>query len=47
MPDNKVTDLMVYVSDIDPSNKVTLDNYVAREISDLPNCRVLTKDVLL
>jgi ABC-type lipoprotein release transport system permease subunit len=47
MPDNKVTDLMVYVSSIDPANKATLDNYVAREISDLPNCRVLTKDVLL
>ena len=47
VPNNKVTDIMVYVSDIDPVTKTTLVNYVAREISDLPNCRVLTKDVLL
>jgi ABC-type lipoprotein release transport system permease subunit len=47
MPEDKVTDLMVYVSDIDPANKASLVNYAAREISDLPNCRVLTKDVLL
>jgi ABC-type lipoprotein release transport system permease subunit len=47
VPDNKVTDIMVYVSDIDPVTKVTLVNYVAREIGDLPNTRVLTKDVLL
>jgi ABC-type antimicrobial peptide transport system permease subunit len=38
---------LVYVSNIDPANKASLVNYAARGISDLPNCRVLTKDVLL
>jgi ABC-type lipoprotein release transport system permease subunit len=47
MPENKVTDILVYVSNIDPANKASLVNYAARGISDLPNCRVLTKDVLL
>ena len=47
MPEDKVTDLMVYVSDIDPVNKAALINSAAREISDLPNCRVVTKDVLI
>lgn len=47
VPDDKVTDLMVYVSSIDPANQKSLVNYVAREISDLPNCRIVTKDVLI
>jgi ABC-type lipoprotein release transport system permease subunit len=47
LPNDKVTDVMVYVSNIDPVNKVTLVNYAARDISNLPNCRVITKDVLL
>jgi ABC-type lipoprotein release transport system permease subunit len=47
MPEDKVTDLMVYISNIDSANKISLLNYAAREISDLPNCRVVTKDVLL
>lgn len=47
VPDDKVTDLMVYVSNIDPANQKTLVNYVAREISNLPNCRIVTKDVLI
>jgi ABC-type lipoprotein release transport system permease subunit len=47
LPDDKVTDILVYVSDIDPVNKASLVNYAARGISDLPNCRVVTKDVLL
>ena len=47
MPEDKVTDMLVYVSNIDPVNKATLVNLAAREISDLPNCRVVTKDVLL
>jgi ABC-type lipoprotein release transport system permease subunit len=46
-PENKVTDLMVYVSNVDQTTKTSLVNYVARQISDLPNCRVVTKDVLL
>jgi lipoprotein-releasing system permease protein len=47
LPDDKVTDILVYTSDVDPVTKTTLANYVARQISDLPNCRVVTKDVLL
>ncbi|MDQ1280348.1 MAG: transporter permease, partial [Thermoproteota archaeon] len=47
MPEDKVTDILVYVSDVDSVTKPTLVNYVARSISDLPNMRVVTKDVLL
>jgi ABC-type lipoprotein release transport system permease subunit len=47
VPDNKVTDILVYVSDVDPTTKASLVNLAAREISDLPNCRVVTKDILL
>jgi ABC-type lipoprotein release transport system permease subunit len=47
LPDDRVTDIMVYVSNIDASQKPALVNIVAREISDLPNCRVVTKNLLL
>jgi ABC-type antimicrobial peptide transport system permease subunit len=47
IPNDKVTDLMVYVTQVDPSLKSTLLNEAARAISGLSNCRVLTKDVLL
>jgi ABC-type antimicrobial peptide transport system permease subunit len=47
IPNDKVTDLMVYVTQVDPSLKSTLLNEAARGISGLANCRVLTKDVLL
>jgi ABC-type lipoprotein release transport system permease subunit len=47
LADNKVTDLLVYVSNVDAATKSSLVNYVARQISDFPNCRVVTKDVLL
>jgi ABC-type lipoprotein release transport system permease subunit len=47
VPKDKATDLLVYVSNIDSANKAALVNYVARQISELPNCRVLTKDILL
>ena len=47
LPDDKVTDILVYTTDVNSATKTTLSNYVAREISDLPNCRVVTKDVLL
>jgi ABC-type lipoprotein release transport system permease subunit len=47
VPDDKVTDLLVYVSNIDAATKKSLVNVVAREISDLPNCRVVTKDLLV
>jgi ABC-type antimicrobial peptide transport system permease subunit len=47
IPNDKVTDLMVYVTQVDPNLKGTLLNEAARAISGLANCRVLTKDVLL
>ena len=47
VPEDKVTDLMVYVSPVDASTKASLVNVVARQIAETPNCRVLTKDVLL
>ena len=47
VPDDKVTDLMVYVTQVDPSLKGALLNEAARAISGFSNCRVLTKDVLL
>jgi ABC-type lipoprotein release transport system permease subunit len=47
MPDEKVTDLMVYASPVDAAAKAAIINVVARQIAELPNCRVLTKDVLL
>jgi ABC-type lipoprotein release transport system permease subunit len=47
IPNDKVTDLMVYVTPVDINLKNTLVNDVARQITALANCRVLTKDVLL
>ncbi len=47
VPDDRVTDMMVYVSPVDPSTKAAVVSIVARQISALPSCRVLTKDVLL
>jgi ABC-type lipoprotein release transport system permease subunit len=47
VPEDKITDIMVYVADVDPVTKVALVNLAAREISDLPNCRVVSRDVLL
>jgi ABC-type lipoprotein release transport system permease subunit len=47
VPEGKVTDINVYVSQTDPANYVALLDYVARDISSQPNVRVLTKDVLL
>ena len=47
MPEDKVTDLLVYVSNVDPATKTSIVNFVARQISDLPNCRVVSKDVLV
>jgi ABC-type lipoprotein release transport system permease subunit len=47
MPQDKITDIMVYVTSVDPGNHKSLVNYVAREISDLPNSRTVTKDVLV
>jgi ABC-type antimicrobial peptide transport system permease subunit len=47
VPKDQVTDLMVYVTPVDDSTRGSLVNTVARQITGLPNCRVLTKDVLL
>lgn len=46
VPEDKATDLLVYVDEVDPQFYKTQVNFVAREISELPNTRVLTKDVL-
>ena len=47
VPEDKVTDLMVYLDSEDDSTTVSLSNVIARQISETPNCRILTKDVLL
>ncbi len=47
VPNDRVTDLMVYVTPVDENLRATLINTVARQIAELPSCRVLTKDVLL
>jgi ABC-type lipoprotein release transport system permease subunit len=47
VPADKVTDILIYFSDMDPQSKSTLENYVARTLSELPNLRVVTKDILL
>ena len=41
VPEDKITDIAIYLSD------PTLSNMVAKEIGDLPNTRVVTKDILL
>jgi ABC-type lipoprotein release transport system permease subunit len=46
-PEDEVTDILVYVSNIDALTKPSLVNIAAKEIGDLPNCRVITKDILL
>ncbi len=47
IPSDEVTDLMVYITPVDAATKSALVNVVARQITELPNCRVVTKDVLL
>jgi ABC-type lipoprotein release transport system permease subunit len=47
VPADQVTDITVYINNVDKANYQSLQNYVAREISGQPNVRVLTKDVLL
>ncbi len=41
VPEDKVTDIAIYLSDR------SLSNVVAREIGDLPNSRIVTRDILL
>ncbi|MGE5187757.1 MAG: ABC transporter permease, partial [Betaproteobacteria bacterium] len=47
LPEDKATDLMVYVTPVDETTKASLVNVVARQVSEIPNCRVITKDILL
>jgi ABC-type lipoprotein release transport system permease subunit len=47
VPEDKVTDLLVYTRDVDVLYYEAQVNYIAREISELPNVRVITKSVLL
>lgn len=47
VPNDQVTDLMVYVSSVDAATKASIVNVVARQIAELPTCRVLSKDLLL
>ena len=46
VPEDKATDLMVYIEEVNPAFYEGQVNFVARETSELPNVRVLTKDVL-
>jgi ABC-type lipoprotein release transport system permease subunit len=46
VPEGKATDLMVFTQEVNPDYYQTQNSYVAREISELPNLRVLTKDLL-
>jgi lipoprotein-releasing system permease protein len=47
VPEDMVTDLLVYVKDVEPIYYEAQVNYIARDISELPNVRVVTKSVLL
>jgi len=47
VPDGKATDIIVYLTPIDPSSYTSYVNFYARELSEYPNVRVLTKDILL
>ncbi len=47
VPSDKVTDILIYITDMGQNTKSTLVNYVARDLSELPNCRVVTKDILI
>jgi ABC-type lipoprotein release transport system permease subunit len=46
IPADKATDLLVYTKEVNPAFYKTQVNFVAREISELPRVRVLTKDIL-
>lgn len=47
VPFDRVTDILIYMTDMEQNAKSTLVNYLARDLSELPNCRVVTKDILL
>jgi ABC-type antimicrobial peptide transport system permease subunit len=40
------TDLLVYTDDVNEAYYTTQLNFVARQVSELPNVRVLTRDIL-
>jgi len=46
VPADKATDLLVYTEDVNPAFYEGQVNFVARETSELPNVRVLTKNIL-
>ena len=46
IPGDKATDLLIYVDDVDPQFYRTQVNFIARETSELPNVRVITKDII-
>jgi ABC-type lipoprotein release transport system permease subunit len=47
VPNGKATDIIIYMAQVDPSSYASYVNFVARELSEYPNVRVLTKDILL
>ena len=46
IPEGKATDLIIYIEDVDPQFYRTQVNFIARETSEWPNVRVLTKDII-
>ena len=46
IPAGKATDLLVYTEEVNPALYELQVNFVAREISELPNVRVVTKDII-
>jgi len=46
VPEDRATDLLVYTEEVNPAFYEGQVNFIARETSELPNVRVLTKDVL-
>jgi ABC-type lipoprotein release transport system permease subunit len=46
VPEDKATDLLVYTEEVNPAFYEGQVNFIARETSELPNVRVLTKEVL-
>ena len=46
VPEDRATDLVVYTEEASPEFYQSQVNFVAREIGELPNVRVLTKDIL-
>jgi ABC-type lipoprotein release transport system permease subunit len=47
IPEDKATDLAVYMNYVEPENYNVVLNWAARQISVFPNTRVLTKEVIL